>query len=154
MNIKRIQPAEATQVAPLFDEYRVFYKQPSDPALAEQFIETRLRNNESVIFGAFIESDGKQKAIGFTQLYPTYSSMRATKNWILNDLFVDPAYRKNGAGAALIRCAMNFAREDGAAFVQLETAFDNFTAQRLYEQTGFEQQQPDDAFLCYRINLI
>lgn len=79
MNIKRIQPAEATQVAPLFDEYRVFYKQPSDPALAEQFIETRLRNNESVIFGAFIESDGKQKAIGFTQLYPTYSSMRATK---------------------------------------------------------------------------
>ncbi|MBO9619627.1 MAG: GNAT family N-acetyltransferase [Niabella sp.] len=154
MNIKQIHASEAIHIIPLFDQYRVFYKQPSDIALAQQFIESRLNHNESVIFGAFVESDGAQNAIGFTQLYPKYSSMRATKNWILNDLFVDPAYRKKGTGAALIAQAMDFARGNGATFVQLETATDNFAAQRLYEKIGFEKQLPDEAFLVYRIQLI
>lgn len=123
-------------------------------SLAQQFIETRLNNNESVIFAAFVALNGQQKAIGFTQLYPKYSSMHAAKNWILNYLFVDAAYRKMGVGAALIRCAIDFARNDGASFVQLETATDNFTAQRLYEQTGFEQQQPDTEFLLYKYQLV
>ena len=82
MDIKQIQPGEVIQVVHLFDQYRTFYKQASDMALAQRFLEERLHNNESVIFAAFIEMNGTSHAAGFTQLYPKYSSVRATKNWI------------------------------------------------------------------------
>jgi len=149
MIIKRITVKEMNSVVHLFDQYRVFYKQVSDIVLAQQFIAQRLHHNESVIFVAF----NGDLPVGFTQLYPTYSSMRASKNWILNDLYVSADYRKQGIGAALIDTAMNFAREDGAAYLALSTAVDNYTAQSLYEAIGFVKQQPDTAFFDYRINL-
>ena len=147
MDIKRINLSEAKLVIGLFDKYRVFYKKLSGPGLAEQFIKARLSNNESVIFVAL---DG-DLPIGFTQLYPKYSSVSAVKNWILNDLYVEPSYRKQGIGEALIKTAMDFAKGDGATYVQLETAVDNCTAQSLYEGIGFEKQAPDTDFFLYRI---
>jgi len=149
MEIKRISIAEAAIVIGLFDQYRQFYKQPPNPELAEQYIRQRLANNESVIFTAVVDGI----PAGFTQLYPTYSSVRACKNWILNDLYVDNAYRKKGVGEALIKAAMAFAKEEGATYVQLETATDNYTAQRLYETIGFEKQEPGTDFFLYRIVL-
>ena len=150
MTIKRITSSEYHQVIQLFDDYRVFYKYPSDITLAERFIKERLENNESVIFVALAE-DGA--AIGFTQLYPLISSGRAIKNWVLNDLYVVPEYRKQGIGEALIKAATEFAMADGAAFLQLETAVDNHNAQRLYESIGFNKQEPDTEFFTYRLPL-
>lgn len=147
MNIKRINLSEAAKVIGLFDKYRVFYKKDSDIGLAEKFIKTRLDNNESVILVAL---DGNLP-VAFTQLYPKYSSVSAVKNWILNDLYVEPGYRKQGIGEALIKTAMDFAKSDGATYVQLETALDNYAAQSLYEGIGFQKQEPDAEFFLYRI---
>jgi ribosomal protein S18 acetylase RimI-like enzyme len=153
MEIKRITLAESELVTGLFNQYRVFYKKESDAALAEKFIRERLANNESVIFGALESEDGQLMPAGFTQLYPKYSSVSASKNWILNDLYVDSNYRKRGIGEALIKTAMTFAKNEGATFVQLETAFDNYTAQSLYEAIGFEKQDPETGYLMYRIKI-
>jgi len=150
MQIKRITLSEYQLVTGLFDKYRVFYKQPSDIELAEMFIKERLENNESVIFVAL----GADKLpVGFTQLYPLISSARAIKNWLLNDLYVDAGYRKQGIGEALIKEAMNFARGENSVYVKLETACDNFTAQSLYEAIGFKKQEPDNAYFTYSIEL-
>lgn len=148
MLIKRIYLGQVNLVINLFDQYRVFYRKESDLELARKFLTERLSNNESVIYAAM---NGDTPA-GFTQLYPRYSSARAVRNWILNDLFVAPAYRKQGVGSMLIKAAMDFAREQEAVFVQLETAVDNYTAQALYESIGFVQQGPDTEFLLYKIN--
>ncbi|HWD89771.1 MAG TPA: GNAT family N-acetyltransferase [Mucilaginibacter sp.] len=149
MEIRRIGLTEANLVFELFDKYRQFYKQPSDIILAETFINQRLSNNESVIFVA-IEGDAP---VGFTQLYPKYSSMRASKNWILNDLYVESTRRKTGVGRALIGKAMEFAKGQGATFMQLETAADNHAAQHLYEAIGFIKQEPEAEFLLYKVNI-
>ena len=146
LSVKRIDKAEAHHVFELFDRYRIFYKQTSDIKLAESFITERLIKNESVIYVALVN----EIPVGFTQLYPKYSSMRAVKNWILNDLYVDEAYRKQGIASKLIQAALDYAKIDNARFVQLETQTDNYTAQRLYELVGFIQQQPDTEFLVYR----
>lgn len=153
MDIKRITLAESGLVTELFNKYRVFYKKESDPALAEKFIRERLSNNESVIFVVLESENGQLVPIGFTQLYPKYSSVSATKNWILNDLYVEGNYRKRGIGEALIKRAMAFAINEGATFVQLETAVDNYTAQSLYEAIGFEKQEMEVGYLVYRIAL-
>ncbi|MCL7987503.1 GNAT family N-acetyltransferase [Sphingobacterium sp. lm-10] len=151
MKIARIDKSQYESVVDLFNDYRIFYQQKSDKELAKIFIRQRLENNESVIFLATDSTSGA--AMGFTQLYPKFSSMRVTKNWILNDLFVDPNYRKQGIGEKLIHEAMAFARQDGATRLYLSTAVDNLTAQRLYEQVGFEKQGIDTAFYDYSIAL-
>ena len=150
ITIKQVTLAEANLVVDLFNQYRIFYHQPSDIEMAKAFIEARLENSESIIFVALNET---QKPVGFTQLYPKYSSARLSKNWILNDLFVDENYRKQGIGELLIRKAMSFATCQGSTFVQLETAVDNYTAQRLYEAIGFTKQENDTEFFLYKIGL-
>ncbi|MGN6619356.1 MAG: GNAT family N-acetyltransferase [Ilyomonas sp.] len=151
MTIIKIDRTQGYLVFDLFDKYRVFYKQKSDIELAKCFIQTRLDNNESIIFVALV--DDVSEPVGFTQLYPEYSSVRAIKNWILNDLYVDKEYRKQGIGEKLIKTAMSFAKENNANFVQLSTAIDNYTAQSLYEKIGFEKQDPETDFYTYRISL-
>ena len=90
-------PGDVDAVAPLFDAYRQFYQQPSDPALARAFIAERLARSESVIFLA--ERDGQ--AVGFVQLYPLFSSTaaRPRRLWLLNDLFVSPVGPRRRGGA-------------------------------------------------------
>ena len=153
MEIKRINSHEASLVTDLFDKYRMFYKQPSDITLAQNFIQDRLDNNESIIFVAVARNDDNEIPVGFTQLYPDYSSVRAVKNWILNDLYVDSGFRKQGIGETLIKSALEFAKKEGAKYLELSTAIDNYTAQSLYTAIGFEKQEPDKNFISYRISL-
>ncbi len=143
---RRASVADLDVLVPLFDGYRSFYRQPSDPDLARTFLEQRLTRGESIIFVA--ERDGE--AIGFTQLYPSFSSARARRIYILNDLFVRPDARRHGAGRALLEQASAFARDEGAARLTLSTAVDNRTAQAAYEKAGWQR---DEAFYVYNLSL-
>ncbi len=122
-------------LAPLFDGYRGFYAQASDPELARDFLRARLGNGESVVFLATLD-DGAPA--GFTQLYPMFSSVRAARTWVLNDLFVAPAARRHGVARALLDAAARFARDDGAIRLELETTPDNLQAQALYRAHGWQ----------------
>ena len=82
--IRRATDADIARVAPLFDAYRSFYGQPPDIARADAFLRERLARGESALLLA--ERDGE--ALGFTQLYPLFSSVRTARLWLLNDLFV------------------------------------------------------------------
>lgn len=137
MHIISVTPNEVGLVAPLFDQYRVFYRQPSDPALAQAFIAERVANRESVIFLAL--QDGEP--VGFTQLYPSFSSVSARRTWILNDLYVVPSCRGQGVGSALLERARAHALETGAKGLGLQTAVDNLNAQRLYEALGYRRSE-------------
>jgi GNAT superfamily N-acetyltransferase len=124
-------------LVPLFDAYRQFYRKPSDIGLARQFLSERLGNHESVIFLA-AESDGA--VIGFTQLFPTFSSGAAARIFILNDLYVTPAARRSGTGRALLHAAARFAQAEGAVRLTLSTEVTNKAAQALYEAEGWKLQ--------------
>ena len=123
------------QLVPLFDAYRVFYGQPSEPDRCRAFLAERLEKRESVVYlAADAETHGP---LGFVQLYPLFSSVSVQRLWIVNDLFVQPGARKRGVAAALLERCRTLARDTGAKGLQLETGTDNLTAQRLYERTGF-----------------
>ena len=132
--IRRATIEDVDAIAPLFDRYRMFYHQPSDPALAHRFIGERLQHGESVIFVAEVGG----KVAGFTQLFPSFSSVRAGRAWVLNDLYVDIAARRLGVARALLQAAADFVRADGAIRLELETDHDNRSAQALYRHMGWE----------------
>jgi GNAT superfamily N-acetyltransferase len=132
---RRATLADLDAVAPLFDAYRQFYGQPSDTARARSWLTNRMQAGESVVLLA--EVDGRPG--GFVQLYPMFSSVRTARLWILNDLFVASDARRGGVARALLDAAAQFARDDGAAGLMLETARDNAPARALYRAAGWQE---------------
>jgi ribosomal protein S18 acetylase RimI-like enzyme len=128
-------------LVPLFDAYRVFYNQEPDREGARKFLTGRINNNESVIFAAMKEEDGEHIAMGFTQLYPSFSSVSMKKAWILNDLFVAESFRNAGAAEALLKAAEEFGRGTSARYLMLETQISNTPAQNLYEKLGWKRDE-------------
>ncbi len=122
-------------LAPLLDAYRVFYKQISDLKAAEIFLRERIQLNQSVIF-ICREND---RALGFTQLNPIFSSVSMKPAWLLNDLYVEASARKKGVAALLLNKAAEHGQFTGAAWLLLSTASDNFIAQSVYEKNGWNK---------------
>lgn len=137
VQIHRATLEQLDELVPLFDGYRQFYKQPSDLQGARRFLGERLLQGESVILLAYVSG----RAVGFTQLYPLFSSVSMERLWLLNDLFVDSGLRGQGVGEALLVQAATFCRAMGAKGLSLETAEDNLGAQRLYERMGFVREE-------------
>lgn len=133
-------------VTQLFDQYRVFYKSPSDLETARKFIQERFYKGDSIIF--VVSNDGH--IVGFTQLYPSFSSVSMKRVWILNDLFVEQTCRKQGAAKLLLSAAENFARQTEAVRISLATQISNVAAQSLYESLGYCK---DEEFHHYSLKL-
>jgi GNAT superfamily N-acetyltransferase len=134
------------RLAPLFDAYRQFYGQRSDVPAARAFLLDRFSHFESIIFIAFRD----REAVGFAQLYPSFSSISVARIYVLSDLFVASQIRKQGAGRQLLEAAADFGRAAGACQLMLETAKTNLTAQALYESCGWVR---DTEFYVYQLTL-
>ena len=134
---------DVDDIAPLFDSYRQFYEQPPDLARARSYLEERMRRDESVIY---VAEDESGNLVGFTQLYPTFCSVRLAHTYVLYDLFVSKAARGAGAGRRLMEAAESHAAKAGAARMELSTARSNSVAQSLYESQGWVR---DETFLVY-----
>ena len=147
MHLRQATIADLDQLAALFDGYRQFYKQAPDLAGAHAFLAERIERNESVIFLSLDESG---EALGFTQLYPSFTSTGMKRIFILNDLYVAPAGRRKGIGKALLAAAADHARTAGAARLGLSTAIENRTAQSVYEANGWVR---DTQFFSYNLSL-
>lgn len=147
LQARRAHAEHLDAVARLFDAYRGFYGQPSNLEQSRAFITERMAGNESAIF---LVEDKSGEALGFVQLYPTFSSIDAHRTWLLSDLFTTPAARGRGVGRLLMNTARDFAVETGAKGMMLETATDNFTAQGLYESLGWVR---DTGYYTYLLDL-
>jgi GNAT superfamily N-acetyltransferase len=135
VEIKKASIEDVNQIAPLFDAYRVFYKQPSDIKAATDFLQQRLSNQESVIFIASIDGN----AAGFCQLFPIFSSVGLKRAWLLNDLYVNEEARGKGIATALLEQAKEYGLETNARWLMLQTAADNIAAQSVYEKNGWNR---------------
>jgi ribosomal protein S18 acetylase RimI-like enzyme len=137
---------DTLQLKELMIQYIVgFYKfrQPDDEQLNE-LIHVLLEQREGIQFVA--ESDGN--LVGFATLYFSYSTLRATKIAVMNDLFVIEEFRGQGAAAKLFAACKGYAARNRYANMSWTTAKDNLRAQRFYEKMGGERGE----WLTYSIN--
>jgi ribosomal protein S18 acetylase RimI-like enzyme len=145
---RQAESRDLDAIAALFDAYRQFYEMPADLSLARRYLDERFQRRESVIF---VAEDADGNIVGFTQLYPAFCSVLADRTFVLYDLFVTPAARGTGAGRALMETAEAYARAQGAARLQLQTAKTNKIGQSLYESCGWKR---DDLFYVYEKGLM
>jgi GNAT superfamily N-acetyltransferase len=136
MIIRRAKKKDIEGLSILFDKYRIFYKQRSDVEKARSFLKKRMKRKESVLFVA----EERDELIGFTQLFPIFSSVSMKRTWLLNDLFVNEKSRGIGAATKLLDAAKEFGAETNSKWLLLQTAADNFTAQKVYEKNGWVKE--------------
>ena len=148
MPVRAASTDDLSDLQPLFNAYLDFYQVSKTPQQVRDFLGERLRRGDSYLLIARNERGASQ---GFVQLYPLLDSLELRPCWLLNDLYVAPAYRRYGVGEALLEAARAHAQATGACALQLDTAKSNAAAQSLYERLGYVR---DVAFYTYRLDLL
>lgn len=146
LTIRRATAADASAIAPLFDDYRRFFTGAPDLEVSARFLRERLERDESVVFAAF---DGSAAA-GFVQLYPLFSSWYARRQWFLSDLYVAQAFRRHGTGKRLVEACAKHAERTGARAILVELPFSEPHLACFYGELGFAR---DAVFELYRLVL-
>ena len=146
VTIRLAEASDLDQLADLFDQYRQFYECPPDLGAAKNWLAENLERQRSTIFAA----DNGAQLLGFTQLYPALCSVDLVNYFVLYDLYVIEAARRQGIARALMNAASDWAKTQGAARLDLETARDNAPGQALYRDLGYEL---DEVFLKFSLDL-
>lgn len=136
MTIIKAEIQHLNDLIPLFNGYRMFYKQKDDLKGAKAFLKERLEKHDTIIYIAYIED----KAVGFMHLFHSFTSISMCPLFILNDLFVAKEQRKKGIGLALLNKAKEKAKLEHYKFVVLQTETNN-PAQNLYESLGWKKDK-------------
>lgn len=129
VTVRQAVLADLDEIAGLFDQYRQFQGKAADLPACRAFLHDRFNHAESALFLATLAG----QAVGFAQLYPSFSSTALARVFILNDLFVAPAGRRTGAASALLAAVEAYAWALGACRVSLNVAQANLSAVQLYE---------------------
>ena len=148
MEIDSATESDLPALLPLLRGYCDFYgASPSDDgltAMARALIAGRDADGMLLV-----ARDGDGVAIGFATVGWKWSSLRAARIAVMEDLFLAPEARGQGAGDALIQACADRAREHGAPVLSWITALDNHRAQAVYERVGAS----GDAWLEYELEL-
>ena len=136
MKIIKATTIHLGDLVPLFDGYRVFYRQASNIKDVRVFLNERLTKQDSVIYIAYIDDI----AVGFTQLYFLFSSVSMKPMYLLNDLYIDSNFRNKNIGKALIHKAKALCIEKGYKGLSIQTEKTN-PAQHLYQREGFVKDE-------------
>ena len=144
--IRLAEARDLDQLAELFDQYRQFYECPPDLGAAKNWLAENLERGRSTLFAA----DNGSQLLGFTQLYPALCSVDLVDYFVLYDLYVIEAARRQGIARALMKAASEWAKTQGAARLDLETARDNYPGQARYRDLGYEL---DEVFLKFSLDL-
>ena len=140
MRIDDATAEDLRALLPLMRGYCDFYGvSPSDEGLtgmARALIDAS--DAEGMLLVARSDGGGP---IGFAAVGWKWSSLRAARVAIMEDLFVDPEARRGGVGQELIEACAERAGALGAPCLQWVTALDNERAQSVYERVGAEGQR-------------
>jgi GNAT superfamily N-acetyltransferase len=138
--IEVVQEADLPDLLPLMRAYCDFYSVgPSDAALlalARALIEDPRRDGVQLI-----ARDRGRRALGFTTLFWSWSTLSASRIGTLNDLYVVPEARGTGLAEALIEASREKCGEHGATEMAWQTAKDNRRAQAVYERVGARREE-------------
>lgn len=148
MQIDSANEGDLGALLPMMRAYCDFYgASPSDDGLIE--MATALIAGPDADGMLLVARGADGLAIGFATVCWKWSSLRAARIAVMEDLFVAPEARGSGAADALIRACGDRARELGAPVVTWLTAPDNHRAQAVYNRAGATA----DTFLEYELEL-
>jgi ribosomal protein S18 acetylase RimI-like enzyme len=149
MVIREATEADLPALMPLLRDYCTFYEaNPSDDGL-ERMARALIAAPEEEAFLLVATDADPGELVGFAACGWKWSSLRATRIVVLEDLFVAERARGRGHAGALIDATAEVANRHGAPAVTWLTAPDNRRAQAVYDRAGARSKP----FLEYELEL-
>jgi GNAT superfamily N-acetyltransferase len=149
MAIREATEADLTALMPLFRGYCDFYEAaPSDDGL-ERMARALIAAPEDEGFLLVAADENTGEVIGFAACGWKWSSLRAARIVVLEDLFVAESARGHGHADALIAATAEIAGRNGAPVVTWLTRPDNRRAQAVYDRVGGSSEP----FIEYELEL-
>lgn len=132
--VRPAQTKDLDELTNLMFEYIVdFYQKPKPPIKnVHNIIDVCLEETAGIQFVA--EREGR--LIGFATLYFTYSTTRADRITIMNDLYIIESERGSDVGTQLFTACQDYSESHGYAAITWITAEENQRAQRFYDKMG------------------
>jgi ribosomal protein S18 acetylase RimI-like enzyme len=130
--VRQVRESECEAWRALYDGYAGFYETGVDDAHLDRLWQRIIEERSVECFVA--EVDGR--LLGLAHVREFVRPLDGSVGGYLDDLYVEPAGRGNGIGAALLEHLRGLAAERGWSVVRWITAADNVTAQRLYDRVA------------------
>jgi GNAT superfamily N-acetyltransferase len=147
MEVRPALDSDIPALMPLMRGYCEFYKADPPDAGLDEMARALIATTDDQ--GMLLVADEGGQVIGFAAVGWKWSSLRAARIAVLEDLFVAPEARGKGAADALIEACASRARANGAPVMTWLTAPDNHRAQAVYNRVGGRS----DPFLEYELEL-
>jgi GNAT superfamily N-acetyltransferase len=140
VSVRAASTGDIPVVLPLVRAYCEFYEATPDQAPDERLGEMcraliEAPDSDGLLL---LAEDDAGAVVGFAACGWKWSSLRAARVVVLEDLFVTPGSRGGGHGRDLIAACAERARRSGAAAMEWVTAPDNSRAQAVYDSVGAE----------------
>jgi GNAT superfamily N-acetyltransferase len=146
VEIRSVTEQDLADLLSLMRGYCDFYRStPTDDALLT--MSRALLGDPQREGVQFIARDEDGEAMGFATLFWTWETNCGGRIGVMNDLFVAPEWRGEGAADALIAACRERCKRRGALRLEWVTATDNLRAQAVYDRVGATREQWVDYWL-------
>jgi ribosomal protein S18 acetylase RimI-like enzyme len=146
LGVRVAEPEDADAISRLLHDFNTEFHEPTPgPARLAERLRELLSGGDTVVLLAGSAPDG------VAVLRLRVSIWAEGLECYLAELYVVPAQRGRGLGRALMRAAMETAREKGADYMDLNTGEGDVVARALYESLGFSNREgkPDGPINYY-----
>jgi ribosomal protein S18 acetylase RimI-like enzyme len=136
IQVRRAGVEDAAEIARLLHDFNTEFETET-PGIAEltRRAGRMLREEEMTVLLA------RDEPLGLALLRFRPSVWTDKSEAYLQELYVVPARRGEGIGRALLEAAIELSREEGAAWIELNTGETDVAARRLYEKLGFTNEE-------------
>jgi GNAT superfamily N-acetyltransferase len=139
LTLHSVAEEDLPELLPLMRAYLDFYG--ADPPDDDVLTLATALIAEPEVEGIQILARDSGRAVGFATIFWSWSTLRAARTGVMNDLFVDPEARGGGIAEALIAECAARCRVRGARSLGWQTAKHNHRAQAVYERVGATREE-------------
>lgn len=137
LTIRDATPADCGLILHFINELAIYEKMPEEVATNEAMIRDTLFGSEAKAWCHLCEIDGQ--AAGFALWFYNYSTWKGKYGIYLEDLYVSPEYRGQGAGKALLVHIANIAMQNDCARFEWAVLDWNTPSIEFYKSLGAEE---------------
>lgn len=138
-HIRPATPDDAALILGFITELAIYEKAEHEVVASEEDIRRDLSAADSPVRALICEQDGR--AIGFALYFFSYSTWLGRRGLYLEDLYISPEARGQGAGKQMLRHLARLAVREGCGRFEWSVLDWNTPAIRFYESMGAAPQR-------------
>lgn len=147
VNIRKACVGDSETILALITELAIYEKAESEVLASVEDIATTLFGDRAVAHAIVYEID--EQVVGFAAYFFNYSTWQGRAGMYLEDLYVKPEWRGNGAGLALIKHLAGIAVEKNCGRFEWSVLDWNTPAIEFYDALG---AKPQSEWIKYRLD--